>query len=132
MLCTACHQPTGTGMDGLAPALVDSDWVLGTPDVLPRIIIHGLSGPIKVNGQAWSLEMPPLGAALNDEQVAGVLTYIRREWEHNGSPISIAEVAKIRAQHKERTKAWTEAELKPAAKKPAGDKAKPNTKAAKN
>ena len=132
MLCTACHQPTGTGMDGLAPALVDSDWVLGSADILPRIVIHGLSGPIKVNGQAWSLEMPPLGAALSDEQVAGVLTYIRREWEHNGSPISIAEVAKIRAQHKERTKAWTEAELKPAAKKPAGDKAKPNTKAAKN
>jgi mono/diheme cytochrome c family protein/glucose/arabinose dehydrogenase len=132
-LCTACHQPTGTGMEGLAPALVDSDWVLGSPDILSRIILHGLSGPIKVNGQAWSLEMPPLGAALSDEQIAGVLTYIRREWEHNGSPISTEAVAKIRAQHKARTKAWTEAELKPAApKKPAGDKAAADTKAAKN
>ena len=110
-LCTACHQPTGAGMDGLAPALVDSDWVLGKPDVLPRIIIHGLSGPIKVNNQAWSLEMPPLGAALSDEQIAGVLTYIRREWEHNGSPISVDAVAKIRAQHKDRTKAWSNEEL---------------------
>ncbi len=123
-LCTACHQPTGTGMEGLAPALVDSDWVLGAPDVLPRIIIHGLSGPIKVNGQAWSLEMPPLGPALSDEQIAGVLTYIRREWEHNGSPISIEAVTKIRAQHKDRTKAWSEAELKIPAGKSAADKSK--------
>ena len=28
-LCAACHQPTGTGLEGLAPPLVDSDWVLG-------------------------------------------------------------------------------------------------------
>ena len=132
-LCTACHQPTGTGMDGLAPALVDSDWVLGTADILPRIIIHGLSGPIKVNGQVWSLEMPPLGPALSDEQIAGVLTYIRREWEHNGSPISIEAVAKIRAQHQNRTKAWSEAELKPpTAAKASTDKPKPTAKPPKN
>ena len=131
-LCTACHQPTGTGMEGLAPALVDSDWVLGTPDILPRIIIHGLSGPIKVNGQSWSLEMPPLGPALSDEQVAGVLTYIRREWEHNGSPISTEAVAKIRGQHKARTKAWTEAELKPATQKTGSEKPKAAAKPAKS
>jgi mono/diheme cytochrome c family protein len=26
MLCAACHQPNGQGMDGLAPPLVDSEW----------------------------------------------------------------------------------------------------------
>ena len=120
--------------DRMDPSLLEHcrEWVLGNPAALPGIIIHGLSGPIKVNGQSWNLEMPPLGAALTDEQVAGVLTYIRREWEHGASPVNIADVAKIREQHKARTKAWTEAELKPAGKKPAGDKVKPNTKAAKN
>ena len=121
-LCAACHQPSGTGMDGLAPALVDSEWVLGDPDIVPRIVIHGLSGPIKVNGMTWSLEMPPLGAALSDEQVAGAVTYVRREWEHNGSPLSIADVAKIRALHQARTKAWTAAELMPSAPKKSGSK----------
>ena len=57
-------------------------------------------------------EMPPLGAALSDEQIAGVLTFIRREWEHNGSPITPAYVAKIRQENAARTKSWTEAELK--------------------
>jgi mono/diheme cytochrome c family protein len=118
-LCTACHQPNGQGMDGLAPTLVDSDWVLGDASVLPRIIIHGLTGPIKVNGQAWSLEMPPLGAALSDEQVAGVVTYIRREWEHTASPISLEMVKQIRTEHKDRTKAWTAEELGIPAKKQA-------------
>ncbi|MEY2598424.1 MAG: hypothetical protein RLZZ142_683 [Verrucomicrobiota bacterium] len=111
-LCAGCHQPTGVGMEGLAPALVDSDWVLGNPDLLPRILLHGLAGPIKVNGQSWNLEMPPLGAALSDEQIAGVLTYIRRQWEHTASPVSVAQVAKIRKDNASRTRSWTGEELK--------------------
>lgn len=110
-LCAACHQPNGQGMEGLAPPLVDSEWVTGKAEILPRIVIHGLTGPIKVNGTAWSLEMPPLGAALSDEQVAGVITYIRREWEHTSSPVSVESVARVRLENKERTKAWTAQEL---------------------
>jgi mono/diheme cytochrome c family protein/glucose/arabinose dehydrogenase len=118
-LCTACHQPNGQGMDGLAPTLVDSDWVLGDTNILPRILMHGLTGPIKVNGQSWALEMPPLGAALSDEQIAGVLTYIRREWEHTASPLTLEQVQKIRQEHKDRTKAWTAEELGIGSKKQA-------------
>jgi glucose/arabinose dehydrogenase/mono/diheme cytochrome c family protein len=121
MLCAACHQPNGQGMDGLAPPLVDSEWVIGKAEILPRIILHGLSGPIKVNGTSWSLEMPPLGAALTDEQVAGVSTYIRREWEHGADPVSVEAVAKVRAKHKDRTKGWTADDMADlmSAKKPA-------------
>jgi mono/diheme cytochrome c family protein len=111
-LCVGCHQPTGAGMDGLAPALVDSDWVLGNPELLPRILLHGLAGPITVGKQSWNLEMPPLGAALTDTQIAGVLTYIRREWEHGASPISTEFVAKIRSENTHRSKSWTGEELK--------------------
>ncbi len=121
-LCTACHQPNGQGMDGLAPTLVDSDWVLGKPEVVAKIIIHGLAGPIEVNGQSWTLEMPPLGAALSDEQVAGVTTYIRREWEHNASPISVEAVKQIRTENKDRTKSWTGEELGFNAKKKSAKK----------
>ena len=111
-LCVGCHQPTGAGMDGLAPALVDSEWVLGNPELLPRILLHGLAGPITVGKQSWNLEMPPLGAALTDAQIAGVLTYIRREWEHGASPISTEFVAKIRSENTQRSKSWTGDELK--------------------
>jgi mono/diheme cytochrome c family protein len=110
-ICAACHQPNGRGQDGLAPALVDSEFVLGNPDIVPRIVMHGIGGPLKVNGQNWALDMPPLGAALTDEQIAAVATYLRREWEHNASPVSVADVAKIRAETKSRTKSWTADEL---------------------
>lgn len=111
-LCAGCHQPSGSGMHGLAPALVDSEWVLASPEIATRIILHGLAGPIKVGPVSWNLEMPPLGAALSDEQIAGVLTYIRREWEHTASPVSEAVVAKVRKEFASRTKSWSESELK--------------------
>lgn len=115
-LCAACHQPGGMGLEGLAPPLVDSEWVLGPADRSIRIVLHGLSGPVNVGGRTWRLEMPPL-PVLNDEDLSSVLTYLRREWEHNASPVEPSQVAKIRETYKARTKAWTADELAPPKKK---------------
>jgi mono/diheme cytochrome c family protein/glucose/arabinose dehydrogenase len=112
-LCAACHQPHGFGLDGLAPPLVDSEWVLGKADVSARIVLHGLAGSVKVGARTWTLAMPPLGA-LPDDDIAGVLTYIRREWEHNASPVAPSEIAALRIKYKDRVLPWTAADLKPA------------------
>jgi putative membrane-bound dehydrogenase-like protein len=114
-LCAACHQPHGFGLDGLAPPLVDSEWVLGKPESLVRIVSHGLGGPIKVGGRTWDLAMPPC-PQLSDEEVAGVLTYIRREWEHTASAVDAKLVHDVRAQEAGRTNSWTAEELRPTAK----------------
>ena len=116
-LCAACHQPHGFGLDGLAPPLVDSEWVLGKPDILTRIVLNGLAGPVKVGGRSFNLAMPPL-PQLTDEDIAGVLTYIRREWEHNASPVETKAVTTLRGQSKGRMAMWTEEELKNLGKKP--------------
>ncbi len=118
-ICIACHQPNGQGMIGLAPPLAGSEWVVGPPDRLVRIITQGMTGPVEVAGVKWQLEM--LGMAhFTDEEVAGVITYIRREWEHPASAVSPGQVAGIRAAIKSRTKAWTAEELqKPVAVKSA-------------
>ena len=58
--------------------------------------------------------MPPLGGALNDEQIASVLTYVRREWGNTGSPVSVEDVREVRGLTKTRTRPWTDAELTPA------------------
>jgi mono/diheme cytochrome c family protein/glucose/arabinose dehydrogenase len=115
-LCAACHQPHGYGLDGLAPPLVDSDWVLGKPDVTARIVLNGLGGPVKVGNRTWDLSMPPMGM-LSDEDIAGVLTYVRREWEHNGSPIDAKFVTGIRKQFADHPNSWTSDELRPPTKK---------------
>jgi mono/diheme cytochrome c family protein len=109
-LCGVCHQPTGSGMPGLAPPLLNSEWALGPADRPIRIILGGLNGPIEVGGTKWQLEMPAL-PILSDEDIAGALTYVRREWEHNASAVTPGDVANLRAATKGRTKPWTAEDL---------------------
>jgi len=115
-LCAACHQPHGFGLDGLAPPLVDSEWVLGKPEIIARIVLNGLAGPVKVSGRTYNLAMPPL-PQLSDGDVAGVLTYIRREWEHTASAVEPKTITAVREASKGRMAMWTEVELKKAASK---------------
>src|SRR2546421_700698 len=102
--------PRVGGGRGLGPPLLDSEWVLGPPARLPRILMHGVSGSIAVTGVNFRLEMPGL-PDLNDRQIASVLTYIRREWEHGGEPVAEDLVAKIRQDERSRREPWTAAEL---------------------
>jgi mono/diheme cytochrome c family protein len=108
--CGACHQPHGSGQEGLAPPLVESEWVLGSPQRLIRIVLQGLGGPIRVNGRDYSLDMPGW-QIFDDEQIAAILTYIRREWENTGSPIETDLVKKTRLATAKREEAWTAREL---------------------
>ena len=41
--------------------------------------------------------MPPVGSVLSDDQIAAVLTYIRREWGQAGTPVDAATVKGVRA-----------------------------------
>ncbi len=111
LTCMACHQPHGLGQEGLAPPLVDSEWVAGSEQRIVRIVLHGLRGPVKVKGRKYELDMPALGA-LPDEQIADALTYVRREWGHGFAPVTAETVKQIRAANAQREDAWTEAELK--------------------
>jgi len=108
--CLACHQPHGMGQEGLAPGLVGTDWVAGPPERLVRIVLNGLRGPVKVKDQTYELDMPSLGV-LDDEQIASVLTYVRREWGHTYSAVTPALVKKVREETAKREDAWTEPEL---------------------
>ena len=110
-ICASCHQPSGLGMAGTAPPLVDSQWLLGPQDRVVRIVLGGLNGPITVGKKTVDLEMPGL-KVLTDEQVAGVLTYLRREWGHEADPIEISAVQRIRTETADRGDAlWTAEEL---------------------
>jgi mono/diheme cytochrome c family protein/glucose/arabinose dehydrogenase len=111
-VCAACHQLDGRGQNGLAPPLLDSDWILGSPQASVRIIMYGLSGAISVNGRSYIGEMPGLGA-LDDDQIASVLTYLRREWGHTGAPVDPELVKSIRAATAGRVNPWGWRELNP-------------------
>ena len=103
-LCQACHQPDGRGREHLGAPLVGSAFALAADPGLPiRIVLNGKEGPIGL--------MPPLGNVLTDEQIASVLTYVRRSWGHTASPIDPAAVANTRPGAASRTRPWTNEEL---------------------
>jgi mono/diheme cytochrome c family protein len=112
--CLACHQPGGKGLQGVYPPLAGSDWVKGDASRLIKIILHGLSGPLRVAGQVYgdsnSVPMPGM-AGLSDEQIAEVLTYIRAEFGSGASAVTSAEVRAVRGVTASRKKPWTAAEL---------------------
>ncbi|MEO7190154.1 MAG: c-type cytochrome [Vicinamibacterales bacterium] len=102
-ICQACHQEDGRGRSEVAPPLVGSGFALAKPDVPARILLNGKEGTVGL--------MPPLGSSLSDDQIAAVLTYIRREWGQAASPVAPAVITETRAASAGRTRPWTNDEL---------------------
>jgi mono/diheme cytochrome c family protein len=114
-LCVTCHQPTGLGLPGIYPPLAKSEWAQGSEERVIRIVLHGLTGPITVEGTTFpgAVPMPavgPTGAGWSDDKIAAVLTYIRQEWGNKGAPITTEKVAEIRSKEGPHA-AWTAPEL---------------------
>jgi mono/diheme cytochrome c family protein len=49
--------------------------------------------------------------ALDDQQLAAILTYIRRAWGHEAEAVSSSLVERVRRDSKQRTTPWTPNEL---------------------
>ncbi len=94
--CLACHMENGEGVPGLYPTLVQTEGVLGDKNILIGTVLHGMEGPIKVNGQEYNNVMAKLDY-LQDKDIAEVLTYIRTNFGNNGSAISEIEVKAARS-----------------------------------
>lgn len=115
--CNTCHQANGQGTPGAIPPLAASEWVVGSEERVARIVLYGLTGPIKVKGVDYSFAMPAFGKGSpgamkpwSDAQVAAVLTYIRQEWGNQAGAISTDTVAAIHAKEGSRGQ-MTAAEL---------------------
>jgi mono/diheme cytochrome c family protein len=102
-ICQTCHQPDGRGLARVAPALVGSVLALAPAEVTARIVLNGKEGVVGL--------MPPIGATLTNDQIASVLTYVRREWGQTGDPVSPETVEAVRVQTATRTRPWTDDEL---------------------
>jgi putative membrane-bound dehydrogenase-like protein len=97
LTCIACHGPDGNGVEGAFPPINGSDWLTGDPAIPIRILLHGLQGPIKVNGKDFVGVMPPL-VGLTDQQVADVLTYARQSWKNDAAPVTAEQAKQTRSE----------------------------------
>jgi mono/diheme cytochrome c family protein len=86
-ICQGCHMPDGKGAQGAGhyPALAENPRVGAAPYILHNVI-HGRYG------------MPAVGAALDDEQVAAVVNYVRTHFgNHFADPVTAADAKAERA-----------------------------------
>jgi len=112
-VCGICHGSDGAGKPGQAPALAGSEWVTckGCNRLL-HIPLAGVAGAIQVGGKDWNMNMAAMGAALPDEDLAAVLTYIRGSWGNKAEPVTAAEVKNIRAEIGKSSQPYTGEQLK--------------------
>ena len=95
--CSTCHQPEGQGMEGVFPPLAKSDYIAADSKRVPAAILHGLVGPVTVNGKDYNSNMPPM-SQLTDDEVANISTYVLNSWGNPGGRVTKEEAAAIRAQ----------------------------------
>jgi mono/diheme cytochrome c family protein len=114
--CQTCHGTDGNGIASLAPPLNTSDIVNGDPDKLIAIVLYGLSGPVVVNNKLYkdiSGEMPGMinNEGLVDEDIAEVLSFIRKNWSNSSKEVKRSDVIKIRKKFEGRQTSFTLKEL---------------------
>lgn len=82
--CAACHQALGAGAPGLAPPLAgNAGRFAASPagrDHLPRVLLTGMAGSIVVGGERYVGAMPSQ-AALSDQEIVAVLSYVLKDIE---------------------------------------------------
>ncbi len=76
--CGSCHGKDGKGIAPVFPPLAGSEWVNGDKDLLAKIALHGITGPIKVKGIKYESGVPMPGFAfrMKNKDIADLLTYV--------------------------------------------------------
>jgi mono/diheme cytochrome c family protein len=100
-LCATCHGPLGNGTPAgpgklLAPSLVGSSRVQAHPDYVIKTLLRGLTGEIQKEAYAGII-MTPMGSN-TDEWIASVASFIRINFENESSPVTPADVARVRKE----------------------------------
>lgn len=98
LVCAACHGQNGEGGPA-GPPLAGSEWVTGPASNLILIQLRGLTGPIEVAGKVYEFPAGMMAMAYQtDEQIAGVLTYIRNSFGNKAPAVKPEEVTALRGE----------------------------------
>ncbi|WP_345795963.1 c-type cytochrome [Castellaniella sp. MT123] len=105
--CVACHQASGAGVPGVFPPLAKSEWVdAADASIMVRIVLHGIHGPLTVEGAKYNGEMPHFQDKFSNEELAAIISHVRTSFGNSASKIDAAFVAKVREETKGQTIPW--------------------------
>lgn len=95
-VCASCHMADGAGLPGAFPPLKQSDYFKkATPAALVKILDHGLTGEVTVNGQKFNSAMPAQN--INDQEMSDVLNYVSVALNGGKANFKPDQVKKLRA-----------------------------------
>jgi glucose/arabinose dehydrogenase/cytochrome c5 len=101
-LCATCHMPNGSGVPGMQPALAGSKVVTGDNATLIQVLLKGPSAVLPADREKFSNVMPPLAAVYNDEELASVINFVRKNFGGaagaSATPVTAADVAAQRGK----------------------------------
>ncbi len=98
--CGTCHQADGRGLAATGyPPLAGSPWVTGEKQRLIKLVMHGLYGPLEVNGKVFNGQVPmtAYGGLMSNEEMAAVLTYVRNSFGNAAPMVKPEDVEAVRA-----------------------------------
>ena len=109
--CATCHQTNGQG-DAIYPPLAGSEWVNGDETRLIKLVLKGVWGPIDVKGRVYDPKngVPPMIGfenLLKDDEIAAVLTYVRKSFGNSASAVKPESVTTIRSATSEKKDFYT-------------------------
>jgi len=87
--CASCHKEDGVGVEGVFPAIVKNQLVLGDPQALIDLVLQG-------KASSKGAQAMPAFAFLDNREAAEILTYIRSAWGNSASSISSTQIETLR------------------------------------
>lgn len=113
--CATCHGVDGEGVESLAPPLKDSEYVTKSSERLALIILHGLSGPIHVNGTLYELSVAMPGLANNpefsDADIKNIIDYLNNAFPGEAKSIQVDKIKSLRSLKPKSGDVFSEKEL---------------------
>jgi mono/diheme cytochrome c family protein len=95
--CAQCHGERGEGVPGAYPPLAGNRAVVMPSAVnLVQTVLGGGFAPATA-GNPRPFGMPPFVLALNEREVAAVISHIRSAWGNRAEPVSEFDVQRVRA-----------------------------------
>lgn len=100
--CLTCHQADGGGVPNMNPPLIKTSYVLGDKTRLIKVVLNGFSESVDIDGESYSNVMPSHDF-LKDQEIAAVLTYVRKNFTNKAGPITTVQVKAVRTTNKKKT-----------------------------
>jgi len=95
--CVDCHRQDGAGVKGIFPSLVLNPSVVSSdPATLLHITLTGWkTAQTAAHPRIYTM---PAFSRLSDQELAGILSFVRESWRNDAGPINASQVKKYRAQ----------------------------------